>query len=323
MKNDDKAESAGISIANLPLPLFAGTMGLAGLALVWHQVEGFWGRGEAFAEVIGVLAAIVFVAMLLAYASKLALYRQESLAEITHPVRLNFLPAVSISLILLGMLAGPGQLSLLLWGGGAALHLAFMLGIVTSWLLRQLDLNMLNPAWFIPAVGNVLVPIPAANAGYTEVAWFFFAVGIFFWLILMTLCYHRLIFGANLPEFLQPTLAVLLAPPAVGYLAWVSLTGEAETDIIGRMLYYKALFTFFLLLVQVPRLIKIPFYPSWWAYTFPLAAFSLASFHYVENLAPNAEPLLMALVGLTTLVILWVFVFTVVALLNGRLLKPE
>ena len=321
---EEKVDLGGVSIAHLPLPLFAGTMGIAGLALVWHQVAEFWGTGEVFAETFTLLSALTFVTMFLAYIAKLVLHRKEAIAEMINPVRLNFLPAVSISLLLLGMLAAPGDWSVVLWGSGAALHLAIMLGIVSSWLLRQLELNMLNPTWFIPATGNVLVPIPAANAGYTEVAWFFFSIGLFFWLIIMTLCYYRLIFGTNLPDLLQPTLAILLAPPAVIYIAWVALNGDGEgADVVGRILYYKALFTFLLLLVQVPKLVRIPFYFSWWAYTFPLATFSLASFEYVRTIAPNAEPLLMTLVGFTTLVILLVFLITVVHLFSGKLLRPE
>ncbi|MBK1735920.1 hypothetical protein CKO15_11650 [Halorhodospira abdelmalekii] len=314
-----------VSLAYLPLPLFAGTMGLSGLALVWLQADMQWGIGATMATVIAWLALFAFLAMALAYSIKAWRYRTAVVNEITHPVRLNFLPTISISLILLGMLAPSGSVSLLLWGSGAGLHLLFMLGIVTSWLRRQLELSTLNPAWFIPAVGNVLVPIPAAHAGYVELAWFFFAVGLFFWLILMTLCYYRLIFGPNLPDFLQPTLAILLAPPAVAYVAWVALNGGAlpEGDVLGRLLFYKALFTFLLLMVQVPRLLRIAFYPSWWAYTFPLAAFSLACLNYVPAQIPQATLWIVPVLGLTTLVVAIVFVRTLIGLFNGSLLRPE
>lgn len=320
---EDEAYSDSISLVHLPLPLFAGTMGLAGLALVWQRVDELWGVGAILADSITGLAVLAFITMFLAYAVKLIVYRQKAVPEMTNPIRLNFLPAISISLILFGIIAPAGYWSEVLWGAGAILHLILMLGIVTSWLLRQLELDMLNPAWFIPATGNLLVPIPAAHAGYTEVAWFFFSVGISFWLIILVLCYSRLIFGSNLPDFVRPTLAILLAPPAVAYLAWVSLNGSTEPDVIGRMLYYKALFTFFILLVQLPRLVSIPFFPSWWAYTFPLAAFSLASCHFVKIAIPSAEPFLVALVGLTTLVILLVFALTMVNVVSGRLLRSE
>ena len=312
----------GVSLAHLPLPLFAATMGLAGLALVWHESHAAWGWPALAGDTVAVLAAVSFVAMAVAYALKGALHPQAAWQELSHPVRINFLPAISISLILLGMLAEAEPLASWLWGSGAALHLAFMLAIATSWLMRQLELTALNPAWFIPAVGNVLVPLPAAES-HPEIAWFFFSVGIFFWLILMTLLYYRLIFAPNLPGFLLPTLFILLAPPAVGYLAWVALIDGGDPGIVGRLLYYKALFTFLLLLVQVPRLVRLPYYPSWWGYTFPLAAFCLASHHFVATSLDGGGRGVMLLAALVTLVIGVVFVATLWKLLTGALLRPE
>ena len=311
------------SLQHLPLPLFAATMGLAGLALVWRDAHRYWEWPALVTEALTVTAAVAFTAMAIAYLIKAVRHPAAAGGEVSHPVRINFLPAISISLILLGMLVEEGALSVTLWGSGAALHLLFMLIIVTSWLQRQLDPATLNPAWFIPAVGNVLVPLPAAAAGYMEIAWFFFTVGLFFWLILMTLCYYRLIFGPNLPEFLRPTLVILLAPPAVGYLAWVQLMEGGDPGIVGRLLYYKALFTFLLLLLQVPQFVRIPYYPSWWAYTFPLAAFCLASHHFVQAYASGGGRGVMLLVALTTLIILGVFVTTLFKLVTGHLLRPE
>jgi tellurite resistance protein len=74
-----------------------------------------------------------------------------------------------------------------------------------------------------------------------------------------------------------PTLFILFAPPAIGFIAWVRLNGGA-LDSLGRILYYFSLFMFFLVILQIPRLIKIRFFLSWWAYSFPLAAIALASF---------------------------------------------
>ena len=314
-----------VSLAHLPLPLFTATMGLAGLAMLWYRSQALWGWPGAVGDGAAALAAASFVAMLLAYGVKGALHPRAAWGEIAHPVLINFVPAVSISLVLLGgLVAGTEPLSTILWGSGAVLQLIVVLAIVTSWTLRQLELEALNPVWFIPAVGNVVVPIPAAQAGYMEVAWFFFSVGIFFWLILMTLIYYRLIFAPNLPEFLLPTLFILLAPPAAAYLAWIALMDGGEPGIVGRMLYYKALFTFLLLLIRVPRLVRVPYYPSWWGYTFPLAAFSMASQHFTQAyFGPAASLAVMVLVAATTLVIGIVFVATVIKLGSGALLRPH
>lgn len=166
----------------MPLPLFASVMGLAGLAMVWRATETHWGLTHTISLTITALACAVFVILLLAYAAKWFIAPDRVLAELNHPVRINFLPAVAINLLLLGILISPWQpdIGLDLWRIGAVLQLLLTLIIVNVWLNSERPAASINPAWFIPAVGNVLVPVAAAPAGYPMTAWFFLSIGLFF-----------------------------------------------------------------------------------------------------------------------------------------------
>jgi tellurite resistance protein len=294
-------------------------MGLSGLAIVWHAVEQRWELLPVMSNLTTVLASVVFLLLVPLYACKALLYPQRVMAELRHPVRINFLPAISISLVLLGLLLGHYSPSLgaSLWMVGAALHLLLTVIIVTVWLETERPLGSLNPAWFIPAVGNVLIPLVAAPAGYLLVAWFFMAVGLFFWSILITVVFFRLITGPALEPPMRPTLAVMLAPPAVAFLSWVALTGEV--GIAGHLLYGVALFTFLLLIPQIPGFLRLPFFPSWWAYTFPLAAFTGASFLFATQMALPVDAALIVLTALTTVVIVTVAARTVLAVVRSEL----
>lgn len=52
---------------------------------------------------------------------------------------------------------------------------------------------------------------------------------------------------------------------------------DAGDGPVPRLLYYVALFFTVLFVVQVDRLRRLPFFLSWWAYAFPLAALSVAT----------------------------------------------
>ena len=305
--------------SNLPLPLFAAVMGLSGLGLVWHAAGDYWALGVPVAGGIGVLSGVVFVLLLFGYACKTLTAPQAVLEEIRHPVRINFLPAISISLILLGLQAQSElpNLSLWLWGAGAALHLALTVGIVTRWLGGEQPVAALNPAWFIPAVGNVLVPLVAVPAGYLQIGWFFFATGMLFWVVLGVMVFHRLITGPALEPPMRPTLAVLVAPPSVAFLAWTALTGEVGLG--GTVLFYVAVITAFLVAAQIPAFARLPFYPSWWAYTFPSAAFIVAVFRFHESAGASMEVLLGLLTSAVTLLVLGVGIATMHAMYRGTL----
>ena len=305
--------------AHLPLPLFAAVMGISGLGLIWHAVEANWSYPPIVSATATALAALVFAVLLALYACKWFHYPERVMNELRHPVRINFLPAVSINLILIGMLAEPwiGTWAAWLWQAGAALQLVLTIVIVNVWFEAERPTSSINPAWFIPAVGNVLVPLAAAPAGKDLVAWFFMSIGLFFWVILGTMVFYRLVTKPPLEPPMQPTLAVMLAPPSVAFLAWMSISGELNGP--GYFFYSIALLTFLVLVAQVPRFLRLPFFPSWWAYTFPLAAFTVASFRFVEACGLTPGLIHIVLAAVASLVIVLVAVRTLVAVFRGEL----
>jgi tellurite resistance protein len=137
------------------------------------------------------------------------------------------------------------------------------------------EIGHLNPAWFIPVVGNILVPIAGVHHAPADISWFFFSLGLFFWPVLTAIIFYRLIFHASLPERFMPTLFIFIAPPAVGFISWYNLVGEV--DAFGRVLYFVGLFFTLLLLAQASYFARLKFFLSWWAYSFPIAAITIAS----------------------------------------------
>ena len=194
-------------------------------------------------------------------------------------MRVSFFPTVSISLLLLAVvwLEQAPQASLLLLVIGAVVHLAFTLAILSSWLFHtHYDIKHANPGWFIPVVGNLFVPIVAARFGLTEIAWFFFSIGIVFWIVMMTIVIYRIVFHDPIPPKLLPTLFILIAPPAVGFIAYCAMI--PGIDVFARLLYYIGLFMTLLLGSAASRFVKNGFFISSWAYSFPLAAITIATF---------------------------------------------
>lgn len=313
-------------LANLPVAVFAMVMGLCGLALAWQKASIVLdGVDPRIPTVIAAAAAALFLVLMVAYGAKIAAYPGRVRDEYLHPEKLHFLPAVSVSLLLLSILAltqWPAAAFPLL-AAGAGLHLLLMLVVMNSWFNRDHFLPAhLNPAWFIPSVGNVIVPLSAVTLGYVELSWFFFAIGIVFWVVLFTIITNRVLFHNPLPERLAPTLFILIAPPAVGFLSYVKLTGAL--DPFARVLYYFALFMTLFLLTEAPRLLRAPFFLSWWAYSFPLAAATVASFTMSEMVGARFLLILAeGLLGLVTLVVAGLVVRTLIAFGRGEICVPD
>lgn len=308
----------------LPVSVFATVMGLSGFTIAWEKAQSMTGL-SGVATVALAITALVFAVLLLAYGSKLTVHRAEVLKELHHPVRLSFFPTVSISLVLLSIatLEINHGLSAALWMGGSALHLLFTLYVLGAWINHEhFQIQHMNPAWFIPVVGNILVPIAGVAHGYVEVSWFFFSIGLLYWLVLLTIVFYRIIFHAPLPGKLVPTLFILIAPPAVGFIAYVKLTGGV--DVFARLLYYSGLFVTLLLFTQLHRFARLKFFLSWWAYSFPLAAITIATLVMYQQLGHEFfRGLGLVLLAVLTLVIGMLLVRTARAVMRREICVEE
>ena len=265
--SNEKEIHPGERLAHLPVSLFATVMGLAGLAIAWQKAHLILGAPALVWQGIAIFSSILFFGLLAIYGLKVLRYPGAVMSEWKHPVRVNFFPTISISLLLLGIvwMETARSISFRLWIAGTVIHLAFTFVILSSWMYHtHYDIKHANPAWFIPIVGNLLVPVCGVHFVSAELSWFFFSIGLIFWIVLMTIVLYRIFFHDPIPPRLLPTLFILLAPPAVGFIAYGALV--PELDAFARVLYYIALFLALLLGSNALRFIRGGFFISSWAY---------------------------------------------------------
>ena len=312
-------------LEHFPISFFASVMGTTGLAIAWKKAHVVLGVPEGIGCALTLWAAGLFSVLTLIYLSKLTRCWPAVQHEFAHPVRINFFPAFSISLLLLAAAFAERQPALAtgLWSVGALLHLGFTVTVMSSWIHHtHYDIKHANPAWFIPVVGNVIVPVAGVTLAPPEISWFFFSIGLVFWLVLMTIVMYRLFFHEPLPERLTPTLFILIAPPAVGFIAWVKLNG-GNIDAFARILYYVALFLTLLLASNALRFFRVRFFLSAWAYSFPLAAITIATLVMAENLGGLFLPLGVLLLAVLTLVLALLTGRTLLGIKRGEICQPE
>lgn len=311
----------------LPVTVFSSVMGIGGLGLAWRRAARVWGLPEWPAELLFWTALAVFAIVTAAYLAKWVRFPAAALAELRHPIRMAFVPTITISLLVLataGQDLVPSAAKVAWWAGGVG-HLVLTVVIVSTWFTREdIGLSQVTPAWFIPVVGNVITPLSAASLGSVELAWFAFGVGLVFWAALLPLLLFRLLLhDAPLPPKLLPTLAIFSAPPAVIGLSWVALT-EHPGDPVSRIFYAATVMFVILLAAQVPRLARVPFGLPWWAYTFPLAAATVSAVAMAGDLPGAAyDAVALTLLAVSTLVVVVVAALTLRAVAHHEICVPE
>lgn len=307
-----------------PITLFASVMGLAGLSIVLLKMAHILHFSVNWGVTLLYLVGAWFVLLNIIYGLKWIKYPDEVKVEFNHPVRMHFFPAYSICFLLfaIAFLSVNPAVSKITWWIGSIIHLLLLLRTLYAWFHKNYKLQSFNPAWFIPVVGPILVPVAGCRVANPEISWFFFSVGVIYWIGLLAILLYRVIFHDPLPIKLVPTLFILIAPAAVGFIAYIKLTHSL--DPFSRILFYFGIFTVLMLLTMIDKFAKIPFFISWWAYTFPLDAVTLATaLMYELTHFPFFKILAGIFMVMTILIILLVFVRTVQAVRHGRLCVPE
>jgi C4-dicarboxylate transporter/malic acid transport protein len=186
-------------------------------------------------------------------------------------------------------------------GGGLALVMgvAFAVILVTG----QPPAESVNGGWFIPPVVTIIIPMAlaplvgkadASVAGLLIVAGYaFFGMGFLLFLLTLGLVYDRLVLHPLPPAPLAPTVWIGLGPIGVAALVpmalakagttlWADagpavnvLTRLASTAVWGFGLWWLALAV--VLLVRYVRKGGVPFHLGWWAFVFPLGAYTAAT----------------------------------------------
>jgi tellurite resistance protein len=264
-------------IQYFPITTYSIVMGLAGLTIAFGKFYHMQWLPKYFFDVLLFFTLFLFLTISLFYGIKAIKHFNEVKADFNHRIRINFFSAISISILLLSIafMAYWPFLSVILWWFGVIVHTGLMLYTIAYWIQNNIEIHFMNPAWFIPVVGNILIPIAGVDYLPNIFSFFYFSVGFFFWIILFTIFLNRAIFHHQMPQKFIPTLFILIAPPAIGFIAYIRLA--QSWDSFAIFLLFMAYFFVGLLLFLYKSFKNLQFFISWWAFTFPLMAITIAS----------------------------------------------
>ncbi|PFG19187.1 SLAC1 anion channel family protein [Serinibacter salmoneus] len=312
-------------LKHVPLGGFAMVMGLGGSAVAWHLAAQVWSITPWVSRGLAVLGLVAFLVVGAGYLAKAVRYPAVVRAEWAHPVKSAFTATVAVSLLVLSIaVAGwlPGLSQVLFWIGGAGQAVITVM-VLRNWIQNAtVQPGHIHPAWFIPVVGNHVAPIAGVDYAPEVIVWYFFGVGLVYWLGLLPVVLTRLFTVGTLPARLAPTLAILVAPPAVAALAWNRLEGT-WTDPLSLILLGVMTMQLLLLAVQADTLRRMPFAISVWAYTFPLAAAASAYLASTVHGGVDYRWVGAALLAVTTAVVIGVGVRTGIGVRRGEICVKE
>ena len=279
--------SLRMSNSSTPMPVstFGMAVGTLALAQAWRVAVRLWGLPPVLADAAGAIGLAVWLVVSWRYARQWFTHPDAMRAELAHPLQSSFVALAPVSSLLAAITLRPlaPQAATLLLGVAIAAQLALGLWLYGRFWQGGRRPEQVTPAVYLPAVAqNFVAGTAAAAFGWTSLGAFFFGAGLFSWLAIESLLLGRAALGDPLTEATRPLVGIQLAPAVVGGGTWMSLTSGVP-DLFAQALLGYGLYQALLLLRLLPWIRAQRFAPSYWAFSFGVAALPSLAMRMAER----------------------------------------
>jgi tellurite resistance protein len=261
-------------------------------------------------------------------------------AELEHPVQCCFIGLVGVATMLVAgaILPHARGVAVLLAAAGMIFTLGFAVWITGRLWQGGRDPGTTTAVLYLPTgAGGFVAGTTLAALGLSEWGQLAFGMGFFAALAIESVLLHRLLTAPAMPPALRPTIGIQLAPPAVGAVCYLGVSGPgfsglgfggpgiggAAPDLFAHMLIGYGMLQALLMLRLLPWIAEGGFSPGFWAFSFGTTALANAALILVTR--GESGPMTFLAPGLfvgANLVVAVLAVDTLWRLAQGRLVPP-
>ena len=268
-------------IQKVPVPLCGVMLGLAALG---NLLQSY---GEGIRYACGIIAALLLVLILL----KLVLFPKMIKEDLQNPIMASVSATFPMALMLLSTYVKPwiGAIAKYIWLFAIALHLVLIIYFTIKFIVK-LQMPKVFASYFIVYVGIVVAAVTApafeALSIGTAAFWFGFAT-LLLLLVLVTIRYIKF---KQIPEPAQPLICIYAAPTSLCVAGYVqSVTPKSKGFLLTLLVLASILYVF--ALIKAIGYLKLKFYPSFAAFTFPFVISAIATKQTMACLANMKQPM--------------------------------
>lgn len=223
--------------------------------------------------IFGVIAVVLWLLLLL----KMIVCRAELLTSLRSPVIASVIGTFPMATIVLSVYLQNliGDTAVILWCVGVALH-ALLIIFFSLRFLRKPILEKLFPSWLVAYVGIVIAPITSPCFSQAFVPVVAHSV-LIFGAVLVIILFPALIYRSiklPLDDPVKPLVCIFIAPVSIILAGYTQCCSENPCVVLAMLILETIILV--LILLKLPRLMKLPFYPSYAAFTFPFVVTSTA-----------------------------------------------
>ncbi|MCL1090454.1 TDT family transporter [Shewanella profunda] len=258
--------------AKLPSPMAGLALAIASLGWTWESVlPSLNGMGQ-------LIGAIIASILLLLLAGKFLLHPNILTNELSHPVVASVIPTFTMALMVISKMLGHylPNAGLTLWVVAIVIHVIF-LGAFIYYRAIDFKLEHMVPSWFVPPIGIIVAAVSFPAEGYRWLVNAILVFGMLVYLVMLPLMLYRLIFCQAVPDAAKPTIAILAAPASLLLAGYLTVCQQPSIALVALLVSIAVLMTCIVYLAFF-HLLKLPFSPSYAAFTFPMVIGATALF---------------------------------------------
>ena len=251
-------------VKTIPMATCGLSLALAALGNLLLSLPG----GQAIRYICGALSFTVLVI----FSIKLLLDRQHAKEELKTPVPLSVLPTATMVVMLLSTYIRPyaGYLAAGIWYAALVLHICIVLVFIKRFVFG-FKLEAVFPSWFVVGVGIVVSSVTAPAMEAVIIGQIAFYTGFVLYFTVLLFVILRMNKVRVFPEPARMTIAIFTAPMSlltVGYFSSFVSQGQVNEVLVYIMLAISAV-SYIYVSIMMFSLLKIKFYPTYSAFTFP------------------------------------------------------
>lgn len=254
-------------IKKLPVPI-AGLM--LALATMGNLVAAY---GSVYKNIFGVLSFMIFILLIL----KICIDGKSVVESLKNPVVASVAPTFPMGMMVLSTYIKPyvSYIALGVWIAALCIHVGLMIYYTKTFIFR-FDIRKIFPSIFVVYVGIVVgsVTAPVHNAVFLGQILFWF--GFVAYLVLLPVAIYRVLIVKSLEEPVIPTITIFAAPASLCLTGYMSSFAEKSIGLV-IFLFILSLMMLLGVLLYLPRMLSLQFYPSYSAFTFPFVISATAA----------------------------------------------
>lgn len=243
-----------------PVPIVGLMLGLAAMG---NLIQSY---GEVYHSTLGIISGILLILMI----AKIAKYPKNVAESLDNPVVASVFPAFSMSIMLLSTYVKLYSVSMAfaIWIIGIALHITLILWFTKKFVFN-FKIKQVFPSWFIVYVGIVVASVTESAFKMENVGQVAFWFGFVTYLILLPIVIYRIVKVKEIPEQALPTLAIFSAPASLLLAGYMNSFNTKSMTMVW-FLVALSIIMYVAVIIMLFKLLRLKFYPSYSAFTFPL-----------------------------------------------------